>query len=303
MEELVYNWKLYLSCDTVRKTEFMEKLIAADRAMLLSIIELPQDSQDRFRVYDLLVRIRPDGDAFLQHVLEECQDDSDPLNQLAAIEFVYENKMNDLANFIDLFNRNLENSLTIVSIAQTVAEMILVSDDPVSYSGVVATILERSFASNSDLLGVLPRLTSNPTFARMILDSESFQTWISQVPASPELKTFNIYMRTLLARVSERPMKLLLDPVILAAALIHPAPGLRCAAFEHIAELSRTCRSQLLDIPRIRERLRDVSMDSTQDEMLARRKALSALGIDGGAGIVGAGRQQVEDMGPDLMVI
>jgi hypothetical protein len=144
--------------------------------------------------------------------------------------------------------------------------------------------------------------TSKSIFAKVMLDSQSFQTWVSAIPTNPELKTFNIYMRTLLARTSEQPMKLVIDLSVLGSAVIHPAPGLRCAAFEHIAELSRSCRSQLLDIPRIKERLSDASMDCTQEEMFARRKALNALGIDGGGG-TRVNRQQVEDMGPDLLVI
>lgn len=304
MDEVEHLLKVFISCDPLRKEELISQLMACDRSMLLKVLCLPDDAQERFRVYDLLVRLRPDGSDLLNRVLEECQDDSDPLSQLAAIEFVYENKMSDVANFVDLFNRNICNPFTIANISLTVSAMIVGGPEPEQYSSTVRQIIDMAADSNPDLLGSLPTLARNEKFARMMLESQVFQLWLLDYPYKPDLRTFNLYMKNLLAGYSERPRELMLSADNIMAAMSHPLSGLRCAAFEHLRVMAEWMRDEILAIPRLTERLFDASMDGNQDEFLARRKAVVALGLHqpsaDGSGIV---RRHEDDVGPDVMVI
>ena len=99
MYELSEIFKIYLTCDSLRKENILQQLIDSDRKKLLPLLYLPEDSEERFRVYDLLVRIQPDGSDLLKHVFEECQG-PDVLTQLAAIQFVDDNNLNDIDTFI-----------------------------------------------------------------------------------------------------------------------------------------------------------------------------------------------------------
>lgn len=304
MDDVEYLWQVLLTCDAVRKEDILNQLVSADRQRLISLLKLPKNAEERFRVYDLLIRIQPDGKELLQHVLDECQDDSDPLTQLAAIQFVYDHHMRDIDNFIDLFNKNLDNPLILGCVAQTVASMIMDSPDPTAYADTISIIIEKGATEDPDLLGTLPPLTRNETFAKMMLSSKSFKEWITEVPYKPELRTFNFYMRNLLTKYCDNPAELLVDDRAMVSAMTHPSPGLRCSIFEHIAVMTPYFKQKLLEIPRMAERLFDASMDTTQDEALARRKAIAALGLDkpqpdGN----GPSKQRVEDIGPDLMVI
>ena len=303
MEEVEYLWKVLQTCDPLRKDEIIDQLVASDRKMLMSLVHLPKDAEQRFRVYDLLIKIQPDGQDLLNHVFEECRDDSDPLSQLAAIQFVYDHHLQDIDTFIDLFNQNIDNPLIIGCVSLTVASMILESPNPTAYSDTVAIILEKATTEDPDLLGTLPILAKNEAFAKMMLASKSFQMWMIDFPYKPELRTFNIYMRNLLTKYCDQPFDLLVDESAMISAMTHPSPGLRCAIFEHIAIMAEHFRQKLLDIPRMAERLFDASMDTTQDEAMSRRKAITALGLDRPQPGGPAQRQRVEDIGPDLMVI
>ncbi|KAH0785874.1 hypothetical protein GPJ56_010274 [Histomonas meleagridis] len=306
MEELRDTFKIFLTCDSVRKDDFLQELIKADRKTLLSIIYLPEDSEERLRVYDLLVKIKPDGADLLSHVFEECQNDSDPLLQLAAIQFVEDNNLDKVETFIDLFNKSADNPLTLPSIAQTVSSMILRSEDPLKYSETIETIIEKASTTIPDLLGSLPKLTSYDPFAQMMLNSDTFKLWIIDFPYNVELRTFNLHMRNLLTPHCKDPSSLFLSETNILNSMIHPSPALRCAVFEHISVMAPFFKQQMLSFNRFQERLFDPSMDSTKEEMFSRRKAIHSLGLDQKTDGSDAGpiqRQQVEDLGPDLMII
>ena len=303
MYELSEIFKIYLTCDSLRKENILQQLIDSDRKKLLPLLYLPEDSEERFRVYDLLVRIQPDGSDLLKHVFEECQG-PDVLTQLAAIQFVDDNNLNDIDTFIKLFNDNIDNELVLPSIAQTISSMICKQEDPMKYKDIIKVIIEKASTDMPDLLGSLPKLVNNDDFAQMMLNSDSFKLWLIDYPYKPEMRTFNIYMRNLLAPHTKDPSSLLLSETNLMNAIIHPNVGLRCAAFEHIAAMAPHFRVQLLGFKRFQERLFDISMDSTQDEMFARKKAINALGLDKPMQDKNSPfKQQVEDLGPDLLVI
>jgi hypothetical protein len=255
-------------------------------------------------MYDLLARIAPDGQDLLAHVLEECYDSSDVLSQLAAIQFVYDHGMNDVDNFVELFNENIDNPLTIVSIAQTCAAMLVKVGNPERYLGVVEKMVDLAIGEVPDLLGALAPLAGVEAYGRFLLESPAFQIWLFDVPYKAELRTFNVYMRNLLVRWSASPGELLLSESALKGALTNPHPGLRTAVFEHIAIMAQYFRDKLIEMDRLPERVCDGHMDSSVEEVLARQKAMEALGIRimvervPGNSSIGA-----RDAGPDLMTI
>lgn len=303
MEELLYNMKVYLSCEPGRKEELLQKLLASDRKMLLDILSLPSDSEERFRIYDLLIRIAPDGNELLNHVFAECEDDSDPLSQLAAIQFVNEHNLQNIDHFINLFNKNLDDPLKLPSIATTLTQMIMKQPDPLQYSDIVEVLITKSLQDN-ELLGSLTPLTKNEVFAQMMLSLPEFQMFLMDVPHSFEFRAFTLYMRNLLVKYMDNPSQYLLGATSMVSAITNPTPALRVAAFDHITFFAPYCRAELLQVPRIRERLRDPSMDSSIEEAKSRNRAIDALGLytvdpmDPTKKITPS-----EDMGPDLMVI
>ncbi|OHT08008.1 hypothetical protein TRFO_23626 [Tritrichomonas foetus] len=304
-EELEYYYKLYLTCDTSRKDDIAFKLISADREQLLKILTLPEDSEERFRIYDLIIKILPDGQDLLNHVFEECRDESDPLNQLVAIQFVNDNKLNDINTFLNIFKNNVDNPLTLPSISQTIVPMIMASPDPTQYQEYVEIMIQKAVSTIPDVLGALPPLTKNDFFAQMMLNNDEFKLWLIDLPYKPELRTFNIYMRNLLASHIKDPSAILLSDTNLINAMTHPSACLRCAAFDHIAMMAPYFKDQLLAINRFKERLFDVSMDTTLDERRSRDRATNALGLTAPApnGNAVPTTQAHEDIGPDIMVI
>jgi hypothetical protein len=305
MDEVEYRWRVYLTCDSLRRSECLNDLLSVDRASLLRVLSLPRATEERFRVYDLLVRLAPDGAELLRHVIDECRDRSDPLTQLAAIQFVYEHDLQDVDTFVGLFRASLDDALTLVPIGQTVAAMCARAADPAAHLDVVAQLVELAVGAVPDLLGALPPLTAVEPFARLMLASEAFQLWLLSVPSRTDMRTVNIYLRNLLARWCASPRELLLPAKALAGAITNPHAGLRTAAFDHIAIMAQHFRDELLAIDRLPERVADGNLDSTVEEVLARRRAMEALGMriivapaNGPAGPGGAG-----DMGPALMTI
>ena len=305
MEELVYHWKLYLSCDTSRKDEIASILLNSNRQLLLSILKLPEDSEERFRVYDLILKMLPDGQELLNHVFEECQDGSDPLNQLVAIQFVNDNKLNDIETFLAIFKKNVDNPSVLPSIAQTIVPMILSQSDPTKYTEYVQIMVNKAISSIPDVLGALPPLAKYDPFAQLMLNNDEFKMWLIDFPYKPELRTFNIYMRNLLVNHAKDQSSLLLSESNLMSALTHPNVCLRCAAFDHIAMMAPFFKEQLLAMNRFKERLFDTSMDTTLDERRARDRATTALGltIETPNGNIIPTTEAHEDIGPDIMVI
>ncbi|KAK8866889.1 hypothetical protein M9Y10_009857 [Tritrichomonas musculus] len=305
MEEAEYLFKVYLTCDPSRLEDLKSQLIKLDRKLLQSVLKLPEDSEERFRVYDLIIKILPCGQELLNHVFEECQDSSDPINQLVAIQFVNDNKLNSIDTFIKIFRDNTNDPSTLPSIAQTIVPMIMKSPNPEKYTDIVETIIQKSFSLTNDLLGSLPPLVKNDTFAKMMLNNEDFKLWIIDFPHKIELRTFNLYMRNLLASHTENGAGLLLTDKQIIDSLNSPNPSLRCATFDHIAIMSKFFKDQILAIPRIQERIFDVSMDSTLDERRARDRATNALGLTRPAanGSTIPTSSYHEEVGPDVMVI
>jgi hypothetical protein len=301
MEEVEYRWRVYLTCDSLRRTECLNDLLEVDRVSLLRVLSLPRATEERFRVYDLLLRIAPDGADLLHHVIDECQDRSDPLTQLAAIQFVYDNKLKDLDTFVGLFRASLDDPLTLVPIGQTLAAMCAGAANPAEHLDVVAQLVELAVGDVPELLGSLPPLTSLEPFGRFMLSCESFQLWLFSVPSKAELRTVNIYLRNLLARWAEQPRELLLPARALIDSLTNPTPGLRIAAFRHIVIVGAQFRDQLLALPRLERIVRDPSMDQTAEEVVARRGAMVALGLVTAEPGRPARPQDFEDAGPDLM--
>lgn len=304
-KEVEYLWKVFLSCDASNKADVEAQLINCDRKLLLSVLKLPEDSEERFRVYDLIVKILPDGQDILNHVFEECEDSSDPINQLVAIQFVNENKLNSIDTFLNIFRNNLDNPETLPSIAHTIVPMIMKSSNPERYADVVETIIQKAFSLTDNLLGALPQLVKNDTFAQMMLNNDEFKLWLIDFPYKIELRTFNIYMRNLLATHTKDPGALLLSDNQIIESLKSPNPSLRCAAFDHIAVMASHFKDKILEIPRIGERLFDVSMDTTIDERRARDRATNALGLTRPAANGGTipTSNYNDEVGPDIMTI
>jgi hypothetical protein len=257
-------------------------------------------------MYDLLARIAPDGSDLIAHVLEECDDESDVLSQLAAIQFVHDHGMDDLQHFIRLLHQNIDNPLTGASIAQACVGMLVKAPDHDAYIETVATLVDHATGSSPDLLGALAPLAGVETFGRFLLASAPFQMWLFEIPHNADLRTFNVYMRTLLTKWADSPVELLLPERSLLAALTNPHPGLRTATFEHIAAMAPHARERILAIERLPQRICDGHMDSSADDVIARRKAMDALGIR--VTVVRAPRDDTDangagDAGPDLMTI
>lgn len=305
LKEVEYLYEVFLTCDPSRKSDLESQLINCDRKLLLSVLKLPEDSEERFRVYDLIIKILPDGQDILNHVFEECQDSSDPINQLVAIQFVNDNKLNSIDTFLDIFHKNIDNAETLPSIAHTVVPMIMKSSNPERYTDVVECIIQKSFSLTDNLLGALPPLVKNDTFAKLMLDNDEFKLWIIDFPNKIELRTFNVYLRNLLASHTKDPGALLLTERQIIDSLKSPTPSLRCAVFDHIAVMAPHFKDQILAIPRIEERIFDVSMDTTMDERRARDRATNALGLTRPAadGSAIPTSNYHEDIGPDVMVI
>jgi len=179
--------------------------------------------------------------------------------------------------------------------------MILDAPDPLRYSGTVSRMIEKA-ATEPVLLGVLPPLARNPAFARMMLESRALGEWILRWPYQPEMRTFNVYMRNLLAPHSDRRAGLLVPDADIVTGMTHPLPAMRCAMLSHVRIMAEWFAERLRCIPRMSERLHNASMDSTHDESVARRSAIAALGLNRHAG-PGPARREAEDMGPDVMVI
>ena len=305
-EDVEYLYKVFLTCDSNRKEKLENQLLQADRDQLLPLLSpLPEDSEERFRVYDLLLKMLPDGQELLNNVFKECEDESDPLNQMVAIQFVNDNNLNNIDTFLSIFNKSVDNPSTLPSISQTIVPMILKSPNPEQYVSYVETIVQKAISTIPDCLGSLPALTKNDTFAQYMLNNDEFKLWLIDLPYKPELRTFNIYMRNLLVKHAKDPASLLLSDKDLINAMIHPSPGLRCAAFDHAAMMAPYFKDHILSIERFKERLFDPSMDTTIDEQRSRDRATNALGLtrpdSNGRPIPTTPIH--EDMGPDVMVI
>ena len=195
-EDVEYLYKVFLTCDSNRKEELENQLLQADRALLLPLLSpLPEDSEERFRVYDLLLKMLPDGQELLNNVFKECEDESDPLNQMVAIQFVNDNNLNNIDTFLSIFNKSVDNPSTLPSISQTIVPMILNSPNPEQYLSYVETIVQKAISTIPDCLGSLPALTKNDTFAQYMLNNDEFKLWLIDLPYKPELRTFNIYFK------------------------------------------------------------------------------------------------------------
>jgi hypothetical protein len=211
--------------------------------------------------------------------------------------------MQDIDSFITILERNVDNPITGLCIAHTVAEMIVAAPDPSPYLP-TATLLIETAAQNPEFVAVLPTLCSVRAFGEAILASENFVNWLSQIPGDVDLRALNICIRNLLVKYSNQPAALLLRGSDIVAGMRYPAVGLRCAVFQHLELLAPHCRAQIMAIPNITEKLLDSDQDTTVDELLIRRKAQAALGLlQNGPGGAQGGRRVPQVAPPEVLVL
>ena len=277
IDEIKNDFQIYLTCSPQRLQEYKQTLLVYPPETVASILSLPKDSEQRFRVYDLCIELGDLGKDLLQHVFEECADNSDPLAQLAAIEFVHEHKLVSTELFVKLFKEHLQDPLLLPTIAETAVPMLLIN--PEENKDLLNFCISHAVSDIPNLLGTLSDIARTDFGAQLLLNSKEFMEWAAEMQHKVELRTMNIYIRTLMIKHVQDPKPLILEPKDIIRSLANPSPGLRVACFEHVAAAAPFVRDEFLSYEGFINTMCDVTMDTTVDEERARLKAQDALGI------------------------
>ena len=301
-EEIKNDLEIYLSCSPERLKEMKETLLVYSRKQLLEVLYLPKDSEPRFRVYDLCLCLGKDGEKLLQNVFDECSNDSDPLSQLAAIEFVHEHKMVSTELFIKLFKEHISDPLLLPTIAEATVPMLLTK--PEENKELLEYVIKHATTDIPDLLGTLPDIARSEFGAGLLVSTKEFMEWAAETQQhSVELRTMNYYIRTLMIKRLKDPKPVILDPRDIIRSLANPSPGLRVACLEHVAAAAPFAMDSFLNYQGFVSTMCDVTMDTTIDEEKSRLKAQDALGISIRAAGKNAPSELRKEAEPELMVI
>lgn len=275
-ESIKEDFEIYLSCNPERVKECRTTLMLYSPASLMEVIYLPKDSEERFRVYDLLFELGKPGEKLLEKIYDECKNKEDPLSQLAAIEFIHEHKMYSPDLFISLFNEYSNDPILFPTIAATTIPMLL--KEPEKHVEMLKTVIDQA-VDDHNLLGVLPDIARTKFGAKLLIESPKFMEFIEQIQTNPDLRTMNFYIRTLMVPNLDDPKIIFLPLKEITRALNNPHIGLRVAVLEHIAATAKYCINEFLQDHNLMSALCDTSSDSTIDEEKSRLKAQDALGI------------------------
>lgn len=302
-EQINYDLKVYATCDVGRLQSLKDEILCYSPADLVPALDQKWDSEEKFRIYDLCLALGEPAKHILDGVFQDCEDSSDPLTQLAAIEFVHEHKLQNLDTFIRLFNNTKDDPLLLPTIVTAIVPQILSSENPTEHLDILQWIVDHSTSDMPDLLGALPDIARSEYGPKLCFASESFKEWYTTVQHKPELRTMNYYIRTLLLKHCEQPELVILPPNELLNSLANPTPGLRVACLEHIAAAAPYCLETFLDYPEFINKMVDVSSDTTIDEERSRLKAQDALGISVKVAGGNATKLRMADPEPEVMVI
>jgi len=275
-EQIKTDINNYLTCSSEERKQYLDSLLVYSPADLVKVIELPTDSENRFKIYEILYAIKPYGAELLSNIFAECKNSQDILGQLAAIEFIKDHGMHSVDLFSILFFDNLNNPILLPTIAEAIIPMIQFD---MTHSSIIEQIVEISLKDNRDLLGLIPDIARSEKTAPIIFKSKAFMDWLRTIPLSPEERTVNIYIRTLLIPFAQQPLDLFLGIKNLMNSMTNPAIGLRVSCLEHIAASTSFSLDLMLSDPLFIQKVCDSSSDTTIDEQKSREKAINRLGI------------------------
>ncbi|EAY08663.1 hypothetical protein TVAG_079210 [Trichomonas vaginalis G3] len=302
MEEQIKNdLAIYLSCNPDRVKQTKMPLLVYPVPAVVNALYLPKDAVERFRVYDLCYELGKPAEHLLNNIYDECRNTEDPLSQLSAIEFIHQHNMYQPEFFIQLFKDFMNDPLLIPTIATATVPMLLV--EPEKYEDFLKFIIDHATTDMKDLLGTLPDIARNKFGTKLLLDSQNFKEFISEMQHDVELRTMNFYIRTLMIRNLDDPKKVIVEPKLILRSLNNPAVGLRVACLEHVAAAAKYCLDNFLQEQGFVSAMCDVTMDTTIDEEKSRLKAQDALGISLKVAGSKAPTQLRKEAEPELMVI
>ena len=301
LDQIKTDFEIYLSCSPQRLSECKQTLMVYSPQLLQQILYLPKDSEQRFRVYDICIELGDMGKDLLQNVFQECANNEDPLTQLAAIEFVHEHKLVSTDLFVKLFKEHLGDPLLLPTIAEAAIPMLLIK--PEDHKDLLIFCIEHAVSDIPDLLGTLPDIARTEYGTDLLINSKPFMEWISEMQHKVELRTMNIYIRTLMIKHLKDPKPVILEPRDIIRSLANPSPGLRVACFEHVAAAAPFVLDQFLSYENFVNTMCDVTMDTTVDEEKSRLKAQDALGISIKLATGGKETQLRKEAEPELLVI
>lgn len=269
----------YLTADSEESSFLLKKILEYPHSIVVKLLELPDDSIKRFRIYDLAVAIKDvDTQHILKHIFDDCSNNSDPLTQLSAFEFCKEHNIRSTDLFIELLNKHINDPILSVTLAETTVCMITSEPDVTKYIDSIKFVILKA-SEDHNLLVSVTHIAKDKRLSKLIVEDKNFMELLDSDPYEPALKAILLYIRTLLVSSLDEPEPIIMKKELLSKYLGSPEVGLRVATLEHIAITAPIMFDSYKRDSSFINKLTDVSSDTTLDEFNSRLKAQRVLGI------------------------